>query len=99
MNKREAMGDLLDVFIEVRGNPQPLQFWQYPKIRVEVNFLHWGNWQQEQDSKHPSNHWSSQANLVSDPVRFAYEPWVQKEGERNLESNGAKVIPGPNGMV
>lgn len=92
------MGDLLDAFIEVRVNPQPLQFWQYPKIKVEANYLHWGNLQQEQGSK-PSNHWSSQADLVSDPVRFAYDPWVQKEGEQNLEPNGDEVLPGPNGMI
>lgn len=96
LNKREAMGDLLDAFIEVCINPQHLQFQKNPKIS---NYLHFGNWQQEQGSKAPSKHWSSQANLVPDLARVAHEPWVQKEDEQNIEPNSAKVIPRPNGMI
>lgn len=99
LNKREAMGDLLDAFIEVRINPQHLQFQKNPKIRVEGNYLHFGNWQQEQGSKPPSKHWSSQANLVPDPARVAHEPRVQKEDEQNIEPNRANVIPRPDGMI
>lgn len=97
-NGREATGDLLNAFIEVQINPQHLQFQKNPKIRVDVNYLNFGNLQQDKGSKPPSKHWSSQANLVPDPVTVD-KPWVQKEDEQNIEPNRANVIPGPNGMI
>lgn len=95
-NRREATGDLQDAFIEVRINPQHLQFQKNPKMRVDGNYLHFGNLQQDKGSKSPSKHWSSQANLVPDPARVD-EPWVQKEDEQNIEPN--RVISGPNGII
>lgn len=98
LNKKEAIGDLLDAFTEVLDPAG----WMKASGRFS-SYLHICVLLQEQISKPAAEASSTQANPVLDaqeepPSEAADETWEEKEDKHSSDSEGPKPAPEPAGQ-